>query len=224
MNMKTLILAGGFGTRLAHISGGKPKPLMDVAGKPILERQINFLLSHGMDDIRLSLHHKADQIIEFCERNWPKRFEYIIEPTPLGTGGGIHFASKDISDPFLVVNGDILSDINVAEFVSTTPNAIVGAYQKDARSYGLLDINNGKIAAFREKPIEECGGYINAGFYLLHPDIFSHIGVEAFMIEKEIFPQLAELGNLNVFTHDGYWIDCGTEERLGQAHDDHKEK
>ena len=222
MNMKTLILAGGFGTRLAHISGGKPKPLMDIAGKPILERQINFLLSHGMDDIRLSLHHKADQIIEFCERNWPKRFEYIIEPTPLGTGGGIRFASKDISNPFLVVNADILSDINVAEFASQTPNAIVGAYQEDARPYGLLDIKNGKIAAFREKPAEKCGGYINAGFYLLHPDVFSHISAEAFMIEKEIFPQLAGSGRLNVFTHNGYWIDCGTEERLAQAHHDHK--
>lgn len=220
--MKAVILAGGFGTRLAHISGGKPKPLMEVAGKPILERQINFLLSHGVDDIRLSLHHKADQIIEFCERKWPGRFEYIVEPTPLGTGGGIRFASKNLEDPFLVVNGDILSDINVAEFISAVPNAIVGAYQKDARAYGLLDIQDGKIAAFREKPIEECGGYINAGFYLLHPEVFSRVTSESFMIEKDIFPQLAQAGKLNVFTHEGYWIDCGTEERLKQAHEDHK--
>ena len=219
--MKTLILAGGFGTRLAHISEGKPKPLMEVAGRSILERQIDFLLSHGMNDIRLSLHHKADQIIAFCESKWPKRFEYIVEPEPLGTGGGIRFASKDISDPFLVVNGDILSDINVAEFASQTPNAIVGAYQKDARSYGLLDMYNGKVIAFKEKPTKECGGYINAGFYLLHPEVFGNAVSDKFMIEKEIFPQLAEAGKLNVFTHDGYWIDCGTEERLRQAHEDH---
>lgn len=222
--MKTLILAGGFGTRLAHISGGKPKPLMEVAGRPILERQINFLLSHGMDDIRLSLHHKADQIIAFCESRWPKQFEYVVEPIALGTGGGIRFASKDLHDPFLVVNGDILSDINAAEFVSAIPNAIVGAYQQDARAYGLLDIQNGKITAFREKPIEECSGYINAGFYFLHPNVFSHISAESFMIEKEIFPQLAASGKLNVFTHDGYWIDCGTQERLTQADEDHRNK
>lgn len=222
--MKTVILAGGFGTRLAHISGGKPKPLMEVAGKPILERQIDFLLSHGMDDIRLSLHHKADQIIEFCERKWPGRFEYVVEPIALGTGGGIRFAGKDLDEPFLVVNGDILSDINVREFVSAQPHAIVGAYQKDARPYGLLDIQNKKVAAFQEKPTEECGGYINAGFYFLHPDVFSGITSESFMIEKEIFPQLAESGKLNVFTHDGYWIDCGTEERLKQAHRDHSSK
>lgn len=219
--MKAVILAGGFGTRLAHISGGKPKPLVEVAGKPILERQINFLLSHGMGDIRLSLHHKADQIIEFCEHKWPGRFEYIVEPTPLGTGGGIRFASKDISDPFLVVNGDTLSDVNVREFISQTPNAIVGAYQKDARAYGLLEMREGKVIAFLEKPSEERGGYINAGFYLLHPEVFSDIASESFMIEKEIFPQLAQAGKLNVFTHEGYWIDCGTEERLRQAHSDH---
>lgn len=219
--MKAVILAGGFGTRLAHVSGGKPKPLVEVAGKSILERQINFLLSHGMDDIRLSLHHKADQIIEFCERKWPGRFEYIVEPTPLGTGGGIRFASKDISDPFLVVNGDTLSDVNVREFILQTPNAIVGAYQKDARAYGLLEMNKGRVTAFLEKPSEECGGYINAGFYLLHPEVFSGIASESFMIEKEIFPQLAQVGKLNVFTHKGYWIDCGTEERLKQAHSDH---
>lgn len=220
--MKAVILAGGFGTRLAHISGGKPKPLVHVAGKPILERQINFLLSHGINDIRLSLHHKADQIIEFCEHKWPRRFEYVVEPTPLGTGGGIRFASKDMSDPFLVVNGDILSDINVAQFVSQTANTIVGAYQEDARPYGLLEMNEGKIIAFLEKPSEKRGGYINAGFYFLHPDVFAGVASDTFMIEKEIFPQLAMAGKLNVFTHDGYWIDCGTEERLMQAHEDYK--
>lgn len=219
--MKAIILAGGFGTRLAHISGGKPKPLVEVAGVPMLERQINFLLSHGIDDIRLSLHHKADQIIEFCKRKWPELFEYIVEPTPLGTGGGIRFAAKDLHDPFLVVNGDTLSDIDVQTFMAGNPNSLVGAYQKDARPYGLLEINDGKVAAFLEKPTQLCGGYINAGLYLLHPDIFLSMASEKFMMEQDVFPQLAREGKLNVFMHDGYWIDCGTEERLMQAHADH---
>lgn len=219
--MKTLILAGGFGTRLAAVSGGKPKPLVEVAGIPMLERQINFLFSHGMHDIRLSLYHKADQIVAFCEGKWPHAFEYIVEPTPLGTGGGIRFAAKDWTDPFLVVNGDTLSDINVTAFSAIAPNAIVGAYQRDAHSYGLLDIKDGKIAAFQEKPTEQGGGYINAGFYLLHPDVFSSVTTDSFMIERDIFPRLAADGKLNVFVHDGYWIDCGTEERLMQAHQDY---
>lgn len=219
--MKAIILAGGFGTRLAHISGGKPKPLVEVAGVPMLERQINFLFSHGIHDIRLSLHHKADQIIEFCERKWKQQFEYRVEPIPLGTGGGIRFATKDLHEPFLVVNGDTLSDINVQEFITKTPNSLVGAYQEDARPYGLLDINEGKVTAFLEKPVQSQGGYINAGFYLLDSDVFSSITSEKFMMEQDVFPQLAAEGTLNVFMHHGYWIDCGTEERLMQAHADH---
>ena len=221
--MKALILAGGFGTRLSRISEGKPKPLVEVAGKPMLERQIDFLLSRGLHDIRLSLHHKADQIIEFCEAKWPSAFEYIVESTPLGTGGGIRFASKDLKEPFLVVNGDTLSDINVQEFMRHTPNAIIGAYQDDARPFGLLEIKDGKVTAFLEKPENLCGGYINAGFYLLDPDVFSHVTTDTFMMENDIFPQLARSGNLNVFLHQGYWIDCGTEERLAKAHKDHSE-
>jgi len=177
-----------------------------------------------MREIRLSLHHKADEIIAFCESRWPGAFEYRIEPTPLGTGGGIYFATKDWNNPFLVVNGDILSDIDIKKFTSCDAPTIVGAYQEDARPYGLLDIENGKVAAFREKPQELQGGYINAGFYLLHPDIFAGAASDTFMMEKDIFPQLADMGKLNVFLHDGYWIDCGTEERLARAHEDHRDK
>ena len=65
--MKALILAGGFGTRIAHVAGNKPKPLIEVGGKPIVEHQIELLMRHGIDEIRLSLYHKADQIIDFCE-------------------------------------------------------------------------------------------------------------------------------------------------------------
>ena len=219
--MKALILAGGFGTRLAKVSEGKPKPLVEVAGKPMLERQIDFLLSHGIRDIRLSLHHKAEQIIAFCESKWPGGFEYIVEPKPLGTGGGIRFASKDLKEPYLVVNGDTLSDIDMPKFMASAPNTIVAAYQGDARPFGLLEIKDEKVIGFLEKPQELRDGYINAGLYLLHPDVFAHITTDAFMMEKDIFPQLASEGKLNVFMHKGYWIDCGTEERLIQAHKDH---
>ncbi len=215
--MKTLILAGGFGTRLAHVSGGKPKPLVEVAGRPILEHQIDFLLSHGMNDIRLSLYHKAHDMIAFCEKKWPGKFEYKVESEPLGTGGGIRFATQDLNEPFLVVNGDILADVNVREFVAGAPNTIVGAHQEDARAFGLLDVKEGKVKEFLEKPKEPQGGYVNAGVYLLHPDVFSGIASEKFMMEFDIFPKLAETGKLNVFLHHGYWTDCGTEERLLEA-------
>ena len=220
--MKALILAGGFGTRLAHISGGKPKPLMDVAGKPILERHINHLHQYGIRDIRLSLHHKADQIISFCENRWPGQMEFVVEPEPLGTGGGIKFAARDWNEPYVAVNGDTLSDLDLDAFLAQSPNTILCAYREDARDFGLVQIENGKVLEFLEKPKgnEKIPGYINAGMYLLDPSVLRGVQKDTFMIEQNVFPQLAASGGLYAHLHHGYWIDVGTEERLMQAHKD----
>lgn len=220
--MKALILAGGFGTRLAHVSGGKPKPLVEVAGKPILERHIEHLRKYGLRDIRLSLYHKADQIVAFCENRWPGQMEFMIEPEPLGTGGGIKFAAKDWNEPYIAVNGDTLSNLDIHAFLAKSPNTILCAYREDARDFGLLQIENGRVAAFLEKPKAETSipGYINAGMYLLHPDVLRAVQKDAFMMEQDVFPQLAASGGLYAHLHHGYWIDVGTEERLMQAHKD----
>lgn len=216
--MNVLILAGGFGTRIHHISDGKPKPLVEVAGKPILERQIEFLRLHGMRDIRLSLHHKADQIISFCENRWPGKFEYVIEPEPLGTGGGIRFATSDWKDTFLVLNSDNLCDINLHAFMASAAPTIAAAHQEDARPYGLLEIVEQKVRSFSEKPKDPGPGYVNAGWYVLNPRIFDTIAEKKFMMETDVFPQLALRGELGAYLHHGYWIDAGTEERLAKAH------
>ncbi len=217
--MKAIILAGGFGTRLQKITGDKPKPLAEVGGVPILEHQITMLLRHGISDIRLSLHHKADQIIAFCESKWPGQFEYVVEDRPLGTGGGIKFAAKDLHEPFLVINGDTLSNVDVAAFSVSVPNTIMCTQIEDARDFGLLNIAGKKITAFLEKPSEKISGIINCGAYILDPSIFQNTPDE-FMIEKEIFPRLAESGALNAFLHTGYWIDAGTEERYKKANEE----
>lgn len=220
--MKVLILAGGFGTRLAGITGNRPKPLVEVAGRPILERQISLLREHGFGDIRLSLHHKSDQIIAFCDARWPGRMEYVVEPEPLGTGGGIKYATRDWHEPFLVLNGDILSDLDVAMFAASRPDAIGCAYQEDARGFGLVDIEEGVVRAFHEKPTEPSAGYINAGYYLLAPEAVQSIAADRFMIETEVFPRLAADGALTAFIHNGYWIDVGTEDRFWKAQRDHQ--
>lgn len=221
-SMKAIILAGGFGTRLAKISGDKPKPLVEVAGKPILERQIEYLWKSGIRDIRLSLHHKADQIIAFCDHRFGKgKIEYLIEDKPLGTGGGIRFASRDLAEPFLVVNGDTLTDMDLLKFASAGAHAIACVYMRDARDFGLVDVRNGKAAAFLEKPKEHIPGFINAGYYLLDGKAFGHVEKEAFMIEQDVFPHLAKNAKLNAYVHDGYWIDVGTAERWERANNDY---
>lgn len=218
--MKAIILAGGFGTRLSKISGEKPKPLVEVAGVPVLERMISSLYAHGIQDIRLSLHHKADQIIDFCKRKWPGKMEFVVEPEPLGTGGAIKYAARDINSPFLTLNGDVISDINFSCLCAQKPNTVACVYIDDARDFGLVKIKERKIIDFLEKPKEKKMGFVNCGAYVLHPSIFDEIREEKFMMEQAVFPSLAKRGDLRAYVHNGYWIDVGTEERFKKAHVD----
>lgn len=271
--MKVIILAGGKGTRLPKSAKNIPKPLVKIAGEPILQHQIDLLEKHGLTDIRLSLGYKADQIIDYLqrrgdiflktfrrpERPWSPDFsreergrgrreselggraneslktyprakisiEYIIEPEPLGTGGAIKFASKDLKNDFMVLNGDILTDINLSEFISKyqynnnvsreTLGAISLFFCEDASDYGLVKVKNERIINFLEKPDHKCSGYVNTGFYILSPKIFENVSRETFSIERNIFPVLSQKRHLIAYIHKGFWTDLGTEKRLWRA-------
>jgi len=217
--MKVIILAGGRGTRLPQSAKNIPKPLVEVGGKTMLQHQIDLLKKHGLSDIKLSLGYKADQIIRCLNGN----YEYIIESKPLGTGGAIKLASKDLKEEFMVLNGDILSEINFSDFLnfhknSPQNNSLTAWYCPEPRDdYGFLSIKNNKILEFQEKPSSPITGYINAGFYILSPKIFKNVSRETFSIEKDIFPKLAKRGDLATYIYKGYWTDAGTEERLKEA-------
>lgn len=229
--MKAIILAGGRATRLPQSSKNIPKALVKVGDKPILQHQIDALHEHGFFDIRLALGYKSDQIIRYVRSQTP-HIDCVVEPESLGTGGAIKFASRDLTEPFMVLNGDILSDINFSGFhkkfqKTSEENMIAVFHIKDARSYGIIKKTGGKISEFLEKPRTESRGYINAGFYILSPDIFSagggyafggkNISKKNFSIERDIFPKLARSGKLGFYAHRGFWTDAGTEERLSEA-------
>lgn len=183
----------------------------------MLDHQIDLLAAHGLSDVRLSLGFRADQIIKHLQDTDKSHIEYRVEPEPLGTGGAVRFATEGIKDDFMVLNGDTISDFNFSEILqhhtSGTPT-IVSAWREDARDFGLLEIQDGKITAFLEKPTELKSGYINAGCYILHPAHLEHIQEKSFMLEKDVFPHLAASGCLRTFVHNGFWQDAGTEERL----------
>lgn len=120
----------------------------------------------------------------------------------------------------MVLNGDMLNDFNYTKFLQThvpgTPR-IVGAWEKDARDFGLLDVEGDRIRAFREKPKEAESGYINAGCYILNNAHLAGVPGPAFMIEQKVFPRLAAAGELRVFLHKGFCRDAGTEDRLAEV-------
>lgn len=217
--MQAIILAGGKATRLPESAKDLPKALVQVGGKPILEHQINLLQTHGFFDIRLALGDKAQQIIHWLKAKKPT-VDFVIEPEQLDTGGAIKFAARGLREPFLVLNGDILSDINFANFYrkfsrdAKMENLMAVTHVPDARSYGMIKKREGRVVEFLEKPVIPMPGYINAGFYILSPQIFKNIEEKKFSIEKTIFPILAAQGNLGYYIHRGFWTDAGTEERL----------
>ena len=231
--MKSIILAGGRATRLPESAKDIPKALVDVGGKPIIQHQLDRLYEHGFFDIRLALGYRAEQIIEWLANN-PQpttrnnnhggqlSVDYVIEPEPLDTGGAIRFASSDLTEPFMVLNGDILSDVHFKNFSErfkkrSEENIIAVYHTPDARSYGIIKKNRSRVVEFLEKPEKAMPGHINAGFYILHPKIFKNIREKKFSIEKNIFPQLAAQGKLGYYIHKGFWTDAGTEERLKEA-------
>lgn len=214
--MKIIILAGGRGTRLANSAKDIPKALVSLANKPMLQHQIDLLKDHGFSDIRLSLGFRAEQIVNYLNG----KYEYVIEQEPLGTGGAIKFASADLTEPFMVLNGDIVSDVDVKSFAAShlaNSNNLVVCHHKKNTDFGLLKIDqNGKIRKFLEKPASPADGYVSVGFYILQPQIFENIPKKNFSIEYDVFPELAEQGQLHSFEHKGFWTDLGTEERLNE--------
>ncbi|MFY9457348.1 MAG: NDP-sugar synthase [Candidatus Spechtbacterales bacterium] len=220
--MKAIILAGGRATRLPESAKDIPKALVEVGGKPILLHQIDQLQKHGFFDIRLALGYRAEQIVSYVEGKLQQSVDYVIEREPLDTGGAIKFASKDLGEPFLALNGDILSDINFKNFYARfqkrpEENIMAVHHTPDARSYGIIKKRGGRVVEFLEKPSDKVPGHINAGFYILRPTIFENMKEKRFSMEKDIFPHLAARGKLGYYIHRGFWTDAGTEQRLAEA-------
>jgi len=220
--MKAIILLGGKATRLPESCKDIPKALVRVGDKTILQHQIDQLNKHGFFDIRLALGYRAEQIMEWVHSSGQLSIDCVIESKPMDTGGAIKLASEDLKEPFLVLNGDILSNIRFKNFYKwfqkrPEENMMAVYYTPDAKSYGIIKKANGRISEFLEKPEDPVPGHINAGFYILSPKIFKNIKGKRFSIERDIFPHLASSGKLGYYIHKGFWTDAGTEERLKEA-------
>jgi NDP-sugar pyrophosphorylase family protein len=221
-NVKALILAGGFGTRLRPLSCTRPKLMFPVANKPILDRILKNLSEHGVTHVVLAVNYLADILIHnFGDSKYGIKISYSYEKKPLGTGGPIKKAEEllnDNDDPFFVLNGDILTSINYLDLLDThrKTNAIatLALYEVDDPSrFGVVDINGkGQIRRFVEKPkIEEAPSkLINAGVYVLDQSIFDIIPEgKKISIEREVFPLLAVKDRLYGLKFDGIWVDVG---------------
>jgi D-glycero-alpha-D-manno-heptose-7-phosphate kinase len=221
--MKAIILAGGFGTRLRDVVKDVPKPMALIAGKPFLEHQIHSLKEQNVKDIILAVHYMGQKIKSYfgTGHRFGVDLTYSEEETPLGTAGAIKKAEKYIDDTFLVLNGDSYSKINLEEFLnfhkSEKSDASLSLKNcEDSSNYGNVIIRDKKIIDFLEKK-ESSKGLINTGIYIFEPTIFEHISPgKKVSLEEEVFPALAKKGNLYGYVQEGYFIDIGRPETYKQ--------
>jgi len=223
--MKTVILAGGKGTRLRSITN-MPKPLIEINGKNILEHLFDLLRKHTVAEVVLAVGYKADVIREYFEKNSHGiQISYVEEEEPLGTAGCLNLLGSELNETFLMSNGDELKDFDVTEMVKfhrrNKALATIALWEvEDPSHYGVAKLDLGRIQEFVEKPSKgkEPSKYINSGFYVLEPEIIDLIKDKKFaMMEKDVFPKLAEEGKLYGYKFEGQWFDIGTPERLEKA-------
>lgn len=234
--MQALILAGGKGTRLRPLTVYTPKPIVPVMNRPFLLYQIEILARAGITDIVLSLSYQPDKIEDLLGNgsDFGVSLRYVTEPTPMGTGGAYRFAAEEIRETTVVLNGDILTDLDISRLIafhrSKASDATIALAQVDDPSaYGLVETGDeGRVKRFLEKPkpaeVSDLKvNTVNAGIYVLEPSILDLIpSGESRSFEYDVFPEILknERPFFSYVMTGGYWRDLGNPQSYLQAHHD----
>ena len=231
--MKAVVLVGGEGTRLRPLTYTTPKQLLPVGEVPMLERVVSALAVHGVDEAVLSIGYRPDAFFAAYPDGLVAgvRLSYAVEPEPLDTAGAIRFAAEqaDVQETFLVVNGDVLTDLDVSALVSLHRRRRASATialtpVEDPSRFGVVVTNDeGAVESFVEKPLPGLApsNEINAGTYVFEPEAVARIpGGRRVSVERETFPALAAEGTLYALCSDAYWLDTGTPEAYLRANAD----
>ncbi len=230
--MQAIVLVGGEGTRLRPLTYGTPKPMVPIAGVPFLARTMERLCIAGIRDVILPAGYMPEAIINYFGDGSAlgMKITYVIEETPLGTAGALKNVEQYITGPFVVLNGDILTSLDLRKMVAEHERkGGIGLLHlirvDDPSSFGcVVHDENGLISAFVEKPPRETAptNEINAGTYLFEQEILDLIPAgRNVSIERETFPQIIASGKgLYAYTTSDYWIDLGKPEQYLSAHRD----
>ena len=223
--LQAVVMAGGFGTRLRPLTENIPKPMLPVNGKPLMELIINQLQHTGVRKINITTHYQADKIVSHFGdgSGFGVDISYVNEESPLGTGGALGLMGRP-KDPLLVINGDILTDIDFRA---------MHAYHQEHRAmmtvavrryevqvpYGVVECDGPNIQTLREKP--HLGFFVNAGIYLLEPDVYSYIPTNQHLNMTDLIDTLVrERRTVVGFPVREYWLDIGQHADYERAQDD----
>ena len=220
INKPLVILAGGFGTRLKSVLNGLPKPMADINGTPFLFYLFQNWINKGFNDFILSLHFESEVIIDFIENQKKSLLKdcnvrYVVEPTPLGTGGAISYLIKktNLDDIFFVANADTWIEDGYSVLNEIEGNVIGVVEIDDTQRYGSVLIDNdGFILKFTEKNNPKYNGLINGGIYKLLKDEFKNCNENPYPIKNDFFQKLISKKKLQAQKINTQFIDIGVPE------------
>jgi NDP-sugar pyrophosphorylase family protein len=223
--MKAVIQCGGRGMRLRPHTSILPKPLMPIGARPVLELLLKWLRRSGVQDVFITTGYLGHLLRSFCAdgSQWNMRITYTQEAEPLGTIGPLSLLREHLDEPFLVLNGDVLTDLSLNRFTSfhrqhRGPVTIATAIRTVKMEFGVIDQVDGRVVGFREKPT--LVQLVSMGVYCMEPSVFKYIpsGVP-FGFDDLMFQMLDQGTPVHTFAHDGLWLDIGRVEDFHKAQD-----
>lgn len=227
--IKAVIMAGGSGTRLQPLTFVRPKPMIPLINKPILQYSLDKLKEDGFKEVIITLGYMWDHVKQYYKRNPPGvELKYTVEKWPLGTAGGVKKAKKYVDDTFVVLSGDVIIDADLKDIIRYHQEkgalaTVVLTAVDDPSHYGIANLDgDGRIVDYLEKPDPKdvFSNLANAGTYVFEPEIFDYMENHKRMIDfsRDIFPQLIKEDQaIYGYPSDGYWNDLGRPETYMQA-------
>src|SRR5579871_7044527 len=219
--MKAVVMAGGEGSRLRPLTVTRPKPMVPIVGRPVMEHILNLLKTHGITDVVVTVQYMASAIEDYFGdgSQFGMNIAYSREEVPLGTAGSVKNAEELLDEPFLVISGDALTDFNLTEIINfhnerKAMATITLAHVPNPLEFGVIITDDrGHITQFLEKPSwgEVFSDTINTGIYVLDPKIFSYFEKDKqFDFSQELFPMMLRKGDpIYGYIASGYWCDVG---------------
>ena len=220
-SLKAVILVGGPGTRLQPLTYDTPKAMVPVLNKPFLAHTIAYLKQFGIEDIILALNYLHETIQGYFGdgSQFGVRLAYCVEEEPMGTAGAVKNAGAYLDSTFVVLNGDVFTDLDIADMLACHSNngakaTISLQWVEDPSAFGVVETDDDRrVRRFIEKPprAEATTNWINAGTYILEPEVLELVPSSShYMFEKGLFPRLLELDEpVYGYPFSGYWLDMG---------------
>src|SRR3989344_2623489 len=217
---KVLILAGGEGVKFRPLTYELPKSLLPIKGKPLLEHTLSSLKAQGLTDIYISTAHLGEKIEDYFGdgAKWGLRIKYLKQAeVKSGTAQPVLQAQKEFTEPFIVIYGDVLTQVNYLDLLDFHNShrgiaTMALTYVEKPSMWGVATIEGNRIKSFEEKPGKgkTRSHLINAGIYVLDPQVFKYIEPKSTRLEKDLFPRLASDGKLYAYPFEGQWYDVST--------------